>query len=607
MAGSGQADMAGLAEALQRAGALYRAGEWDGAERLCVSILKLYPQQLDAIGLLGIIAAQTQRAPQALDLLGRVAAARPDDPSAQNNYANVLKLFKRFDEALAGYERALRIKPDYAEAHNNRADVLQEFGRLEEALQSYDRALELKPDSAESHSNRGHVLLKLGRLEAALQSFECALRIKPEHAEAHGNRGRALLRLGRLEEALQSFERALQLKPDYASAHSSRGYALQELGRFEEAIRSYQRALQLSPDYPEAYVNLGVWHYARNEPEAAIANFNRAIEIRPDLAWAYMNRAHAELLAGDFASGWVDYEWRWKAMPYVVDSRYPDGTRWSGCEPLIGKTIVLYSEHGFGDALQFCRYAKQVAASGATVILEVGRPLAALLRNLEGVSQLVVRGEALPGFDYHCPLMSLPWAFRTTLSTIPAEVPYLVGDPVKAGLWKEKLGPRTKFRVGLVWASGLRPNRPEFSQVSRRRDVPLAKLAPLRNSQIEFYSLQKGQRAESELAELKASGWQGPELIDFTESLSDFADTAALIENLDLVISVDTSVAHLAGALAKPVWIMNRFDTCWRWLLDRTDSPWYPTARLYRQQRLGDWEAVVERVRIDLFAEDSTV
>lgn len=660
---------ASLAEALRQAGALYAAGEWQGAEKLCASILQLDPQQFDAIRLLGIIAAQTNQAPKALDLLGRFVAARPDDPAAHSNYGNVLKLLERFDEALQSYDRALQLKADHVEAHGNRAHLLLALGRFNEALQSYDRALLLKPDYLEAHSNRGNALLALGRFHEALESYQRALLLKPDHAQAHNNRGSALEALGRLDEALLSYERVLRLSPniaeahsnrgnvlqalgrfdealqsyaqalllkaDYVEAHSNRGRALQALGRFDEALRSYEhalrlksdfaeahsnrgsalhalgrcdealpcyeRALQLKPDHVEAYSNRGVWHAERNEPQAAIADFTRAIRIRPDFAPAYLNRGYAFLLAGDFANGWSDHEWRWKALRRQVDARYPDRTRWLGHESLNGKTIVLRGEQGLGDTLQFSRYVRQVAALGATVILEAPGELAAVLANLEGLSRLVPRGAPLPAFDYHCPLMSLPLAFRTSLSTIPGRTPYLFSDSVKARFWQERLGPRTKPRVGLVWSGGFRPDQPELWAVNARRNVPLAKLALLRNPEIAFYSLQKGQPAESELAELKVARWLGPDLIDFTQSLHDFSDTAALIENLDLVISVDTSTAHLAGALAKPVWLMNRFDTCWRWLLDRTDSPWYPTARLYRQRRAGDWDEVIERIRIDLF------
>jgi tetratricopeptide (TPR) repeat protein len=732
----GDISVLALPRAIQQAENAFNNGDWSRAELLCRSILSAQPGCTDALNLLGIITAQTQRTEEAGDLLRRAIAADPDNASVHNNYGNVLRRLKRFGDALRSYDRALEIKPDYAEAYFNRGNVLREVSRLEEAvdsyqqalrvkpdyaeaffsrgntlqelgrfadaLDSYERALQIKPESAETYNNRGVTLRKLGRLEESLESYrraltirsdyadayfnraitlqelkrhadaldsyeralqiapdavaynnrgntlqelgrfedaldsyeralrlkpdyadayfnrgnalkalrrfaealysyERTLQLKPDHADACCNRGNALLKLGRFTDALDSYEQALQIEPGSADAHSNRGNALRALGRYDEALQSYERALQLKPDFAEAYSNLGVWHHERYAPEAAIANFNRAIDIRPDLAAAYMNRGYAALLAGDFAKGWSDYEWRWKAHPHSADPRYPDRTLWLGRESLSGKVIVLHSEQGLGDTLHFCRYVKLVAELGATVILEAASQLAALLANLEGLSQLVMRGEPLPAFDYHCPLMSLPLAFRTSLSTIPAQVPYIVSDSVKTRLWKEKLGPRTKPRVGLVWSGGFRPDQPEVWPVNSRRNIPLAKLAPLRNADISFYSLQKGQPAESELTALKAAGWPGPDLTDFTQSLQDFADSAALIENLDLVISVDTSIAHLAGALAKPVWIMNRFDNCWRWLMDRTDSPWYPTARLYRQRHPGEWDEVVERVRIDLF------
>jgi len=234
------------------------------------------------------------------------------------------------------------------------------------------------------------------------------------------------------------------------------------------------------------------------------------------------------------------------------------------------------------------------------VILEVPEPLVGLLGSLDGVAQLVPYGDLLPPFDLHCPLMSLPLAFRTTLSTIPACVPYLAADRRKVLEWSQRLGERRRLRVGLVWSGGFRPQQPELWPVNRRRNIPLAKLAPLAHTDAQFFSLQKGDAAEAELAGLIAQGWNGPQLTDHSSLLTDFSDTAALVEQLDLVIAVDTSTAHLAGALGKPVWILNRFDSCWRWLLDRTDSPWYPTVRLYRQDRPGDWDSVVQRVRVDL-------
>jgi tetratricopeptide (TPR) repeat protein len=562
--------------------------------------LQLKPNLAEAHNNRGVALRKLGRFEESLESYRRALTIRSDYADAYFNRGITLQDMKRHAEALDSYERALQIAPD-AVAYNNRGNTLQELGRFEDALDSYERALRVKPDYADAYFNRGNALKALRRFAGALQSYERTLQLRPDHADACVNRGNTLLKLGRFADALDSYGQALQIEPDSADGHGNRGNALSALGRYDEALQSYERALQLKPDFAEVYSNLGNWHHERYAPEAAITHFNRAIEIRPDLAAAYMNRGHAELLAGDFAKGWSDYEWRWKAHPHSADPRYPDRTQWLGQESLSGRVIVLHSEQGLGDTLQFCRYVKLVAQLGATVILEAPGQLAALLVNLEGLSQLVIRGEPLPAFDYHCPLMSLPLAFRTTLSTIPAQVPYIASDSLKTHLWKEKLGPRTKPRVGLVWSGGFRPDQPEVWPVNGRRNVPLAKLAPLRNADISFYSLQKGDPAESAITALKAAGWPGPDLIDFTHSLRDFADSAALIENLDLVISVDTAIAHLAGALAKPVWIMNRFDNCWRWLMDRTDSPWYPTVRLYRQQHPGDWDEVVERVRIDLF------
>jgi len=294
-------------------------------------------------------------------------------------------------------------------------------------------------------------------------------------------------------------------------------------------------------------------------------------------------------------------EWRWQDSDGVGRNRRDFAQPlWHGRESLAGRTIVLHAEQGLGDTLQFCRYASLVADLGARVILEAPAVLVSLLASLSGVAQIVARGDPLPAADFHCPLLTLPLAFNTTLENIPADVPYLRADPARIRHWRERLGERRQLRVGLAWSGGFRPNQPDLWSVNRRRNVPLAELAPLRHAQIEFVSLQKGEPAASELRDLLARNWRGPRLVDFTDELEDFADTAALVENLDLVISVDTSVAHLAGALGKSVWVMNRFDSCWRWLIDRSDSPWYPTLRLYRQANPGDWRAVVRNVASDL-------
>jgi hypothetical protein len=317
---------------------------------------------------------------------------------------------------------------------------------------------------------------------------------------------------------------------------------------------------------------------------------------------AIANEAQACLLAGDYKTGWRLFEARYFAYqrPVAAPPSCFKEPQWFG-EPLEGKTIFLHPEQGLGDTLQFCRYVPLVAARGGRVILEVPTDnLATLLRTLEGVAQLITRQDPMPArFDYHASLLSLPLAFNTTLATVPSR-PYLKADPVKVRAWREKLGPSDQLRVGLVWAGGHRPGQPETIPFNERRNIPLAQLAPLKQPGVQFYSLQKGEPAEMELASLQSAGWNGPGITNYVDELRDFSDTAALVANLDLVISVDTATAHLTGALGKPFWLLNRFDTCWRWLLNRSDSPWYPSATIYRQEKPGDWGPVVQRVAANL-------
>jgi tetratricopeptide (TPR) repeat protein len=528
--------------------------------------------------------------------------------------ATAPQLSARLQQALAHHQRGelaeaqslceeiLRNEPQNLTALRFAGLMAIQSGEPQRALNYVDQALALEPDDAPTCYNQGVALERLHRLQQALASYQRALRLRPGYAEAHYNRGNVLRQLDRLEEAVVSYDAAITVRPAHAAAWVNRGNALRNLGQSELALASYAQALALDPTDAEVHCNRGVLLYERNQPGAAIECFQQAITLRPDFAAAFQNRGYAFLLAGDLIDGWADHEWRWKndALPLGRLQRRFERPLWLGRETLSGQRILLHGEQGLGDTLQFCRYAPLVAALGATVILEVPATLVSLLRSLAGITQVVAGGEPLPPFDYHCPLMSLPLAFGTTLSTVPAEVPYLQSDAGKVRHWKERLGAAGRLRVGLVWSGGLRPNQPQLWYVNRRRNIPLAALAPLRHPQMDFYSLQKGEPAESELTALLACGWQGPRLHDFTAELRDFSDTAALVENLDLILTVDTAAAHLAGALGKPVWIMNRFDGCWRWLLNRSDSPWYPTARLYRQERPGDWAGVVERVRLDL-------
>jgi tetratricopeptide (TPR) repeat protein len=555
-------------EKLQQAVALHRQGHLARAELLYEEILEATPEQSDALHLLGVIASQTKNQTRAVELISKAIQIDPGNAVAYSNRGIALQKLERWDAALLDYDHAIAIRPDLSLAYCNRGNVLKELKQWKAALASYDRAIEINPGFAEAHSNRGAALQMLNRCPAALASLDRALEIKPDYPDAHCNRGNVLKELGQWDAAMSSYDRAIALQADHADAYANRGLLLQQLNRLDEALES----------------------------------FDRALALKPDDARAHVNRSMARLLTGDFENGWADFEWRHRLPDslFVREKRDYAAPRWTGAESLRGKSVLLYGEQGLGDTLQFCRYAHSLAALGAVVILEVPAPLKNLLASVPGVAHVLATGDALPAFDFHSSLMSLPWALRTTLHSIPARVPYLANDPDKLQYWREKLGAAARRRVGLVWSGGFRPEQPELWSVHNRRNIPLAKMASLKHPDIEFLSLQKGQPAEAELDALIAQRWDGPPITKLSHLLHDFSDTAALIEQLDLLITVDTSTAHLAGALGKPVWILNRHDTCWRWLRDRGDSPWYPTAKLYRQERPGDWDGVVARVRRDL-------
>jgi tetratricopeptide (TPR) repeat protein len=579
--------------------ALHQEGKLAEAERIYWEILQRQPNHFDALHLLGVIAKQTQQLERAVELIRKAIWLNPHAAAAHNNLGNALLDLKRPSEALASYDKAIAFKPDYALAHNNRGNVLHELKRPADALASYDKAIALNPDFVMAHYNRGLALVDLKRSEEALASFDTALALKPNYAEAHYNRGNALQDLKRPEDALASFDTALALKPNYAEAYNNRGEGLMKLERVEEALVSFEKAIALKPDYAEAHYNRGCALQDLMRPEDALASYDRAIALKPDYASPYWNKSLCLLLMGRFEQGWRLHEWRKKLAEPVATRVFPQPL-WLGEEDIAGKTLFLWWEQGFGDTIQFYRYSKLAEARGAKVVMSVQQPLRALLKESGPTIQIIDQDEVPTDFDYHCPLLSLPLAFGTTLETIPANIPYLKANAEKSLFWKEKLGAKNKPRVGLVWSGGFRPNQPELWSVNSRRNIPLAKLAVLKNPDIEFYSLQKGQPAESEIANLTRNNWEGPDIIDFTSLLNDFSDTAALVENLDLVISVDTATAHLAGALGKLVWILISFNPDWRWLLDRTDSPWYPTAKLYRQKKAGDWDNVIHRVKTDL-------
>src|SRR5471032_766497 len=443
--------------------------------------------------------------------------------------------------------RALALKPDDATALMHLASAQQRLAQLDSALRSYRRALALAPDDAMAINNCGNLLREMQRHTEALAMFERALRLDPDYAEAYNNLGGTLVDLHRHEEALLCFERALKLAPDYLDAHYNSGNALQFLQRTDAALRSYERALAIDPDDIEASVNAGI----------------------------------CRLLHGDLQGGWPLYEARWRRLP-VPDYLPP---QWRGDAPLAGKTILVYAEQGLGDTIQMCRYVALLAAQGADVVLRVQPALKALLAQLPGARVVLADDEAPPRVDYHCSLMSLPFAFGTSLATIPAGAPYLRADPARVAAWTQRLGAPAGRRIGLAW-SGNRGHDRDGS-----RSIPLMQLRGLFGADAQFVSLQPELRAIDRIV-LE----NDQRIASHAAQLTDFAETAALIAQLDLVISVDTSVAHLAAAMGKPVWLLLAYAPDWRWLLERDDSPWYPTMRLFRQSVRGDWDGVVAEV-----------
>ena len=521
---------------------------------------------------------------------------------ARNNRGLALCALGEYQAGVASFDDSLRIEPANAEAYHFRGNALSAMGQYAAALESYDRAIVLNGGDADVHDSRGSALAQYGKYPEALASYGRALELRPQFPEAHSNRANVLAQLRCWHEALAGYDRALTLKPDFIEAHINRGNALVALDQLEAAVAGYGHAIALKPDHTDALRARGLALARLGRCGQAMSDYTRALETNPSDAKTHVNRALLRLRLGDYAQGWSEFDWRWMLTNDVFhkEQRSYAQPRWTGIEPLIGKTLFLHSEQGLGDSIQFCRYVPLLAAAGAKVILEAHPLLLTLLSTLDGVAQTIVRGEAPPAFDYYSPLLSVPAALRATLSDIPSRVPYIKCDAAKVRHWKERLGERTGKRVGLVWSGGFRADQPEFWSANDRRNIPLAKLAALEIPDLEFHSLQKGEPAETELAQLIGARWDGPPMRDYTADLHDFSDTAALISQLDLIISVDTSVAHLAGALGLPVWILNRFDSCWRWLMNRSDSPWYPTARLYGQEIAGDWDGVLSRVRADL-------
>jgi Tfp pilus assembly protein PilF len=477
-----------------------------------------------------------------------------------------------------------------AQAEHNLGFQLHLHNRVTEAEPFYRRALALDPEFKEAWINLGLAVLVLKRPDEALACQREALRLDAENADAQNNLGMVHYTQGHIAEAENCFRAALRLRPDHANATLNLGSMRQLCGRVEEAEALFRRALTLGVDPARGKSNLSQALMAQARPEEAERLLREAMAERPDYVEARANLSLALLTLGRLEEGWQAYESRWDVEATGVVPPVLAGPRWTG-QALHGETVLLYAEQGFGDTLQFCRYAPMVVEAGGRVVLVVPRALRRVVAALDGVLELLTEeDDVLPPFDYHCPLLSLPLAFGTTMQTIPGAVTYLRGDPAP---WVDVLDGLPGLKVGLVWAGKSRTEQPHAVAIDRRRSMRLADMAPLLDVVgCSFVSLQLGPPA----SQMQALPDQAM-LHDVSGRLADWADTAGLITGLDLVITVDTAGAHLAGALGKPVWMLNRFDSCWRWLLGRDDTPWYPTMRLFRQTSRGDWVGVIGRVR----------
>jgi len=605
-----------ISRKLAEATALLQRGEFAAARAAFGAVLKFDPRNVDALHFAGIAAAQMGHLEEGEALIRRALEVNPRHAAAHSNHGSALIRLNRYEDALVSLDRAIALDPNRANAHKNRGVALTHMKRLKDSVAALDRAIALDPDDAEAHNHRACALMDQFKLEDALAGIEkalslrpgspaflvnkalvlctlqrpaeaveatdAALRGKPDDTSALIARTEALLALGRPEDGLSTIDRALTISPTLAQAHVWRANALILLGQPEKALLSAETARTLAPMDPAAHRGYGFALGNLNRLEEAIVSYDYALKLQPDDREASWNRALALLALGRFEDGWLAYENRNLRHKTLAARKYPKPLWW-GNQQLKDQRLYIYWEQGLGDTIHFARYVLLAAAAGAKVAFSVQDPLRRLFKGFEPAVTVIGQNEAPTEFELHAPLLTLPLAFGTRLETIPAfENGYLTAPPEDVSRWHQRL-PAGR-RIGLVWSGS------QTHANDANRSLALAKISPLFQPGDVWVSLQKEVR-DRDRATLAGSG-----ILDVSAELSDFADTAALISALDLVISVDTSVAHLAGALGKPTWVMLPFAPDFRWLLDREDSPWYPSMRLFRQSRAGDWDGVLARI-----------
>ena len=570
---------------IQQAYKNFQEGNVGHAERSLKDILKSHPNNFDALHILGVICAATGQKDEAAQLFRQALALDDKNVSLHYKLARVQFESGQFEAALHGYEKISAlgyIKPEILLA---KTAALINLQRHLEALDCIEQALAEWPDYADGWSHKGSILYQLRHFEEALACFDQALSLQPATADNWYKKSLALDKLKRYADALTSIDRALAIAPKNAAYLLDRAVILHQLERYAESLSDNETALALTPGNAEAWGDHGLTLSRMKRHEQALGSYRRALDLRADYADVLSNQSLSQLVLGQFEAGWQSYEYRWK-KGNADFPRHTEIPLWLGRQAIGGKRILLWSEQGLGDTIQFCRYAALVAELGAEVVLEVDPALKTIAQTM-GDFKVIAIGEDFPPVDYQTPLMSLPLVFKTDQATIPASPFYFKADVEKKENWKSRQNfANGKLKIGLV-CSGNAGNTNDH-----RRSMPLQEFAPLLQlGGAEFFLVQKDIR-ETDQAYLL----QAPQLRQVANDIADFDDTAAIIANLDLVISVDTSVAHLSGALGTPVWILLPWVPDWRWLLDRDDSPWYPSARLFRQDQAGDWQGVIERV-----------
>ena len=571
------------------ANTLHELGKYDEAIEYCDEALLIQPKLFQAYNNKGNIFRSIGKLEEALQCYQEAIKIHPNYPEALNNCGLVLQDLKRTSEGIRFFEMAIQANPNYAIAYCNLAEAYRNLKNFPLALDFCNQAIQIAPLLASAYNTRGVVLYQLKQFEESLSSYHQAIELNPNYPEAFCNAGVVLKALKQYTKALEYYETAISLKPNYAIAICNQGVVLKELDRLEDALFCYNQAIELDPKFAEAFNNRGIVLKELGHNDQAFDSYQSAITLEPDRGTFHWNLSILYLLRGNFKKGFQEYEWRWKDEEVSLISGKRDFKEplWLGDHTLSGKTILLYTEQGLGDTIQFGRYVPLFAHLDCKVILEIQEPLMPLFEHLPGVHQLVARGSPLPAFDYQCPLMSLPLAFGTTLETIPPIQPIII-DAEKITQWQSRLGLKRKPRVGLVWSGGT------THKDDRRRSIQLKDYLSYCTDDFEYFSLQK------EIRETDTQDLQNSSIRHFENDLHDFADTAALISQLELVISVDTSVAHLAASLNKPTLILIPHAPDWRWMLDRDDSPWYPTVKLYRQTTLGDWQTSLQTLFIEL-------